>query len=79
MGRAGRLTSSGQRAFSQLYLLYNAQDLGGNVKGLSPVIEQLCRGEGCKKQLLRSSFEGVYGTDLVAGARNCCSACDEMN
>ena len=75
MGRAGRLTSTGQRGFSLLYLLYNAQDLGANVAGLSRVVDQLCRGEGCKKLLLRSSFVGEYAAELTPG-ENCCSACD---
>lgn len=79
MGRAGRMTSTGQRAFSLLYLLFNAQDLGANVVGLSKCVAELCRGEGCKKQLLRSSFEGAYAAELVPGAANCCSACDMMS
>ena len=78
LGRAGRKKRTGQRAFSLLYLLFNAQDLGANVKGLSSGIEKLCRGEGCKKQHLRSLFEGDYTKDLVAGAANCCNACDKM-
>ena len=72
LGRAGRKKSTGQRGFSLLYLLYNAQDLGV-VKGPSPGIERLCRGEGCKKQHLRSLFEGVYTKDLVAGDVACCA------
>ena len=78
IGRAGRLTSTGQRAFSLLYLLYNAQDLGANVTGLSRGIDELCRGKGCKKLLLRSSFEGKYAAELVPGAANCCCGCDKM-
>ena len=77
LGRAGRKKSTGQRGFSLLYLLYNAQDLGA-VKGPSPGIERLCRGEGCKKQHLRSLFEGVYTKDLVAGDVACCHTCDKV-
>ena len=78
MGRAGRLTSTGQRGFSLLYLLYNAQDLGANVTGLSRGVEQLCRGDGCKKLLLRSSFVGDYAAELTPDEK-CCSACDQKS
>ena len=79
MGRAGRKTNTGQRAFSLLYVLFNSQDLGANVRGLSAGVDKLCRGDGCKKQLLRSTFEGTYTSDLVAGDTNCCSACDDVS
>ena len=74
MGRAGRLTESGQRAFSLLYILFNAQDC----TGLPPSMVQLLKGDTCVKKCLRKTFEGNYATELVSGSSLCCNRCDRL-
>ena len=71
-GRAGRLTQSGQRAFTLTYILYNAQDC----TGLPESMVELLKGSRCVKQCLRSQFEGVYSSELVSGSSRCCNRCD---
>ena len=76
MGRAGRLLENGERQFSMVSLLFNAQDL--SVKGMSEEIKLLCRTKDiCLKQVLRSCFVGKYSTNLTPGSSDsCCSVCD---
>ena len=76
MGRAGRLLGNGERQFSMVSVLYNAQDL--SVKGMSEEIKLFCRTKDlCLKQVLRNCFVGEYSVDLSPGSSNsCCSVCD---
>ena len=78
MGRAGRLLPNGERQFSMVTLLYNAQDL--SVKGMSEDIKMFCRTrDHCLKKVLRSCFVGGYSVDLSPGSSNsCCSVCDKL-
>ena len=41
-GRGGRRTESGQRRCVQVYQLFNSQDLGSNIQGMSPKMKELC-------------------------------------
>ena len=75
MGRAGRLTASGQRAFTLTYILFNAQDC----TGLPDSMVQLLKGNQCVKQCLRSHFEGTYTSELPTGTSLCCNRCDLLN
>ena len=78
MGRAGRLLPNGERQFSMVTLLYNAQDLA--VKGMSEEMKLFCRtSDICLKKVLRSCFVGEYSVDLALSSSNsCCSVCDLM-
>ena len=80
MGRAGRLLSSGQRKMSLIYILFNSQDLGQNVEGMSDEIRSLCLStQTCLKEMLRKMFVGAYPSNLVPGGDKCCSVCDRNN
>ena len=75
MGRAGRVSSSGTRARTLLYILYNSQvlpglnllnhaiqDLGKNVTDMSEVVRTLCKSsDTCLKTILKKSFVGQSG------------------
>ena len=78
MGRAGRLLANGERQFSMVTVLYNAQDL--SVKGMSEEIKLFCRTKDhCLKEVLRACFVGKYSVDLSPGSTNsCCSVCDHL-
>ena len=67
---------NGERQFSMVSVLYNAQDL--SVKGMSEEIKLFCRTKDlCLKQVLRNCFVGEYSVDLSPGSSNsCCSVCD---
>ena len=79
MGRAGRLLRSGMRRKALTYILFNAQDLGGNVLGMTDQMREICRSsDTCVKKVLRQMFVGSYSSALVPGAVECCSSCDRM-
>ena len=79
MGRAGRLLRSGMRRKALTYILFNAQDLGGNVVGMTDEIREICRStDTCVKKVLRQVFVGNYSWALVPGAVECCSSCARM-
>ena len=93
MGRAGRVSASGTRARTLLYILYNSQvllglnllsqviqDLGKNVKDMSGVVRTLCKStDTCLKAILRKSFVGTYASDVQEQKDFCCSICDSQS
>ena len=79
MGRAGRLTASGARTRTLLYVLFNSQDLGSNVKGMTDGMRQLClSSDTCLRALLKRKFVGEYDAGNVAIPGFCCSVCEDM-
>ena len=92
MGRAGRVSSSGTRARTLLYILYNSQvlpglnllnhaiqDLGKNVTDMSEVVRTLCKSsDTCLKTILKKSFVGNYASDVQEHKDFCCSVCDSQ-
>ena len=78
MGRAGRLLANGERQFSMVTVLYNAQDLA--VKGMSEEMKLFCRTKDqCLKEVLRACFVGRYSVDLSPGSTtSCCAGCDNL-
>ena len=73
-GRAGRRRADGGRQKVLVYVLYNSQDLGGNVPGLEDSVRYFCTAQSCLKNLLRVHFDGFI-PENVTGAW-CCGSCD---
>ena len=73
-GRAGRRQASGYREKVLVYVLYNSQDLGGNVPGLHDSVRLFCTTKCCLKKLLGDHFGG--STDSRMNIEWCCSNCD---
>ena len=92
MGRAGRVTPTGMRAQTVLYVLFNSQvrslelkalctplskDLGNNVKGMSDGVRKLClSSQTCLRSLLKGTFVGEYAASEPLPRGTCCSVCD---
>lgn len=77
MGRAGRVTASGERSRTLMYVLYNAQDIGRNVLGMSDVVRQVCQStETCLREVLKRCFVGDYAEAAKPTPGFCCSTCD---
>ena len=75
-GRAGRKKSSGTRQRVLVYILYNSQDLGGNVPGLEDSVRAFCTSDGCLKVPLRIHFDGKDGKgNDSTSAEWCCGNC----
>ena len=93
MGRAGRVSASGTRARTLLYILYNSQvqlglvslsqtiqDLGKNVSDMSDVVRTLCKStDTCLKAILKRSFVGSYASDVQEHKDFCCNICDSQS
>ena len=78
-GRAGRLTAAGARTRTLLYVLFNSQDLGSNVKGMTNGMRQLClSSDTCLRVLLKEKFVGNYDSSCVTTPGFCCSVCDDQ-
>ena len=76
-GRAGRLLESGDRDATVTYVLYNEQDLGRNVVGMTDEVRNLCRSKDtCLQKLVRGAFLGSYSWEPATRSFNCCSVCD---
>ena len=73
-GRAGRKKSSGTRQRVLVYILYNSQDLGGNVPGMEDSVRAFCTEEGCLKVPLRIHFDGNC-ENLSGKSEWCCGNC----
>ena len=70
---------TGDREAAVTYILYNDQDLGQNVAGMSDGVRDLCRSQGrCLQQLVRGEFVGWFSWQPATGSFNCCSVCDEV-
>ena len=72
--------ASGDRVRTVLYILFNSQDLGNNIGGMSDAVRKLCMSDTtCLREILKESFEGEYtslaGPGLVGA---CCSVCDTL-
>ena len=79
MGRAGRMNASGTRTRTLLYVLFNSQDLGSNVKGMTEGMRQLClSADTCLRVLLKRKFVGEYHSSSATTAGFCCSVCDKL-
>jgi len=76
MGRAGRRDKAapGVRSSSLFYLLFNSQDLGGNIREMSEDVRQFCRSKECYVKILRQIFVGQYQPDRKSN-ENCCGNC----
>ena len=57
-GRAGRKQTTGTRKRVLVYILFNSQDLGGNVPGLLDSVRGFCTTQECLKMLLGEHFDG---------------------
>ena len=78
-GRAGRLLHSGEREATVTYVLYNDQDLGSNVKGMSDAVRNLCRSQDkCLQQIVKQTFLGSYSWEPATNSFDCCSVCDKV-
>ena len=78
MGRAGRMTASGARSRTLLYVLFNSQDLGSNVKEMTDGMRKLClSSDTCLRVLLKEKFVGSYDSSCVTAQGFCCSICDK--
>ena len=76
-GRAGRLLHTGEREATITYVIFNDQDLGQNVLGMSDEVRNLCRSKDtCLQKIVREAFLGSYSWDLPTNTYNCCSVCD---
>ena len=72
-GRAGRKKTTGTRQRVMVYLLFNSQDLGGNVPGLDDSVRSFCSTPGCLKALLRKHFDGESSESRTKDW--CCGNC----
>ena len=71
------MTASGTRSRSQIYLLFNSQDISGNVRGMSEAMKNLClSSDTCIRQMLKAIFVGDYGSGSRTLDKHCCSVCD---
>ena len=74
-GRGGRNMGNGQRRSVLFYLLWNRNDIGNNVPGLSTEMKDFCETQSCLKLFLRNYFGS---TSPVSSASSwCCSNCIE--
>ena len=73
-GRAGRRKVDGSRKRVLVYLLFNSQDLGGNVPGLEDSVRTFCTSKTCLKVQLRKHFDG--DCEVSGSPQWCCSNCD---
>ena len=72
-GRAGRKQATGTRQRVLVYILFNSQDLGGNVPGLEDSVRTFCTTQDCLKELMRMHFDGKPSVSSTPGW--CCSSC----
>jgi len=79
MGRAGRRNKStpGMRSTSLFYMLYNSQDLGGNMKEMTAEVRNLCQTKDCLVKVLRETFVGHYQRELPVSGY-CCGNCKKI-
>ena len=78
MGRAGRVTASGGRTRTLMYVLFNAQDIGRNVQGMSDEVRKLCLStDTCLREILKGCFVGDYAEESKPSPGFCCSVCDK--
>ena len=75
-GRAGRRKANGVRQKVLVYVLFNSQDLGGNVPGLEDSVRTFCTSKSCLKAQLREHFDGE--SDVSGSHDWCCSNCDNI-
>lgn len=73
-GRAGRKQVSGKRQKVLVYILFNSQDLGGNVPGLMDSVREFCTTQKCLKMLLGEHFDGKPFEN--SNNNWCCGNCD---
>lgn len=79
LGRAGRITATGARRHTLLYVLFNSQDLGRNVRDMTEGMRQLCLSSTtCLRELLKKRFVGNYVSSSVPSPGFCCSVCDKL-
>ena len=73
-GRGGRNMGNGQRRQVLFYLIYNRNDIGSNVPGLSDEMRVFCETERCLKIFLKE-YLGFTTSLLSSSADWCCSNC----
>ena len=77
MGRAGRISETGDRTRTIVYLMFNSQDLGQNVRGMTDGMRNLCLAtDTCLRTILKQRFVGEYAPSAQATPGFCCSVCD---
>ena len=72
-GRGGRNMGNGQRRRVLFYLLWNRNDIGNNVPGLSKEMRDFCESEQCLKLVLKSYFGS--SEEVITDPSWCCSNC----
>ena len=72
-GRGGRNMGNGQRKRVLFYLLFNRNDIGNNVPGLSTEVREFCETKVCLKLYLQKYF-GVTSPKF-SDPSWCCSNC----
>ena len=72
-GRAGRKMASGTKQRVMVYILYNSQDLGGNVPGLEDSVRTFCTSQDCLKVQLGNHFDGK--SPVIRSPEWCCGNC----
>ena len=72
-GRGGRNMGNGMRKRVLFYLLWNKNDIGTNIHGLSIEMKEFCETKGCLKKYLKCHF-GVINP-CSSDPEWCCSNC----
>ena len=73
-GRGGRNMGNGLRRSVLFYLLWNRNDIGNNVPGLSTEMRDFCETKNCLKQFLKNYF-GSTTPAVSSDPSWCCSNC----
>ena len=72
-GRGGRNMGNGLRRQVLFYLLFNRNDIGDNVPGLSVEVKEFCETKKCLRLFLREYFGFSSSISSIPGW--CCSNC----
>jgi len=72
-GRGGRNMGNGLRRRVLFYLLWNKNDIGSNVPGMSTDMKEFCETQECLKKVLKIYFGFMNSDSLDPGW--CCSNC----
>ena len=71
--------TNGKRRLVQVYQLFNAQDVGSNMKTMSPIVREMCLSKQCTRKLLKNYFVGDRNEKEnvnPSGSSHCCHNCD---
>ena len=72
-GRGGRNLGNGMRKRVLFYLLFNRNDIGNNIPGLSSEVREFCETKLCLKLFLKSYFGEA--SPMSSDPSWCCSNC----